>query len=517
MPQLHIPTKHRGDSALCEELYGGRWRRPKFLTRLPALYQIEPEPDVVLGLDDMRGYQFWMADKIVEEPAVYLAADMGLGKTGASLYGAHRLLRHRKVKCVLIVAPINVAENTWPEEIQKWIFASRHSYTVITGDEDERIAACLQGGEFHIVNRENLVWLHHYWGRRWPYDMLIYDEGRRLSSASTTTSGTARRDGTISPKKLSEFGTLVRMRWSFKRVVILSGTPTPEGLTDLWGPIFICDEGRRLGKKISHFRERWFSYDKAKYQWNAFPWSEKEILEEIRDIFFTLSTEDYLELPELIVQDHAVYLPPKALELYRRLKREMVLREFDLEAVNGGVLTNKLLQLANGSLYMDDGTSKRIHEAKIDSLRSIMLEAEGPVLVAYSYKFDREAISKAFKDCRIFGDSRDDLKDWNAGRIKMLLTHPASAGHGMNFQYGGNVGVWYGLPWSLELYLQFMKRLHRSGQKAEGVVMHRILAHGTVDFTLAKKLQKKKLVQADIIAAVKADVEEYKRQMRIAA
>jgi SNF2 family DNA or RNA helicase len=495
---------------------GSQPSRPKFLTRIPAMYQIYDEPEVMLDVEDLRGYQLWMSDKIVDEPAVYLAADMGLGKTGASLYAAHRLLRRGEVGCILVVAPVNVAENTWPEEIQKWEFAWPHPYTVITGTEEQRIAALEQGGEIHIVNRENLVWLHHYWGRRWPYDMLIYDEGRRLASGKVRTAGTQRQDGTVGPQRLSEFGTLVRMRWSFNKVVILSGTPTPEGLTDLWGPIYICDEGYRLGTKVSHFRERWFSYDKAKYKWNALPWAEEEILDEIRDIFFTLSTEDYLDLPELITQDHHVYLPTEAKEVYDRLKREMVLREFDLEAVNGGVLTNKLLQLANGSLYLEDGSSKRIHEAKIDSLRSIMLEADGPVLVAYSYKFDREAIAKAFKDVRIFGENRDDLRDWNKGRIRMLLTHPASAGHGMNFQYGGNIGVWYGLPWSLELYLQFMKRLHRSGQQAESVVMHRILAHGTVDFSLAKTLRRKKLTQDDIIAAVKADVAQYKREMRIA-
>lgn len=517
MPQSHIPAKLRKDTRACEQIYGKYWRKPKFLTRLNALYTIYPPPETMLSASDLRYYQKWMSRKIVELPAVYLAADMGLGKTGASLHAVDDLLWHGDVKCVLIVAPLNVAENTWPEEIAKWTFAQDHSFTVITGDEDERIAACQYGGEIHIINRENLVWLQRYWGRRWPYDMLIYDEGRRLASAKTTTSGTQRLDGTMSPPRLSEFGALVRMRWSFKKVVILSGTPAPEGLTDLWGPIFICDKGYRLGKKISHFRNRWFSYDKELHKYNEFPWAHEEILDEIRDIFFTLSTEDYLDLPQLIVQDHKVRLPDTAMSLYNRLKRDMVLKEFDLEAVNGGVLTNKLLQLANGSLYMEDGSSKRIHEAKIDALRSIMMEADGPVLVAYSYQFDKEAIRKVFKQCRVFGESRDDLRDWNAGKIPMLLTHPASAGHGMNFQYASNTGVWYGLPWSLELYLQFMKRLHRSGQKAHSVVMHRIMAQNTADLTIAKALTAKGIRQDDIIDAVKADISRYKREMGVAA
>lgn len=519
MPQLHIPAKLRDDPAKCEELYGKLWRRPKILSDLEALELVFGPPDKIRTEFEFRGYQDWMSDCIVELPAVFLGADMGLGKTAASLFAAVRLLRKKIVKKILIVAPLNVAENTWPEEIAKWSFARGLTYTVVTGDEDERIAALQFDGEVHIVNRENVVWLQQYWGRRWPYDMLIYDEASRLKNGMKRTKGNVRKDGTKSAKRISEFGILARMRWSFKRVVLLSGTPAPEGLEDLWGPIFLIDQGKRLGDSKTAFLKRWFSYNTKTYKWSPHDWSKNEIMSAISDVFFSLKSEDYLDLPELIIQDHHVRLPTKAREQYDRFAEEMVLEEFDLEAVNNGVLTNKLLQMANGSVYLDDKTAKRIHDAKLDALESIMTETAGePVLLAYSYQFDKEAIVKRFPYARIFGDGKYDLRDWNAGRIRLLVTHPASAGHGMNFQYGGRIGVWYGMCWSLELYQQFMKRLHRSGQEAAAVVMHRILALNTADISVSRAVMRKGVEQDDITRAVKVDLsKQYNYTMRMAA
>lgn len=507
MPQLHIPAKLRDDPVACEDLYGPLWRRPKILADLEALELIFGKPPIIRSEKDFRGYQTWMAQCIIDLPAVFLGADMGLGKTAASLLAGVRLLRAKTVTKILIIAPLNVAENTWPEEIAKWTFARHLQYTIITGDEDERLAAIQKGGEVHIINRENVVWLQKFWGRRWPYDMLIYDEASRLKGGSKRTKGVKRIDGTKGVKRTSEFGILCRMRWAFKRIVLLSGTPAPEGLEDLWGPIFLCDKGKRLKDSKTAFRKEWFNYDPYKYKWEARPNAQAEIMERIKDIFFSLKSEDYLKLPELIVQDHHIRLPPKAREQYDRFASEMYLEEFDLEAVNNGVLTNKLLQMANGSVYLDDHTAKKIHDVKLDALESIMEESAGaPVLVAYSYQFDRDAIVKRFPEARCFGDSKNDLRDWNAGRIRMLVTHPASAGHGMNFQYGGNIGVWYGMCWSLELYQQFMKRLHRSGQEAASVVMHRILALNTADISVARAVTKKGVRQDDITDMVKVDL-----------
>jgi SNF2 family DNA or RNA helicase len=298
------------------------------------------------------------------------------------------------------------------------------------------------------------------------------------------------------------------MRFTFKKVVLLSGTPAPNGIIDLWGPIYICDKGYRLGTSITAYRNRWFVKDEYTRRYTPHAHSQAEIMGRVKDIFYSLKEKDYLTLPPMLERDHTVTLPPKAMELYRRLERDMVLEELDIEAVNSGVLTNKLLQLANGSLYLEDGSAEHVHDAKLDVLDSIMAESFGqPVLLAYSYQFDKDRIKKRFPYARIFGDGKNDVRDWNAGRIRLMVTHPASAGHGMNFQHGGNIAVWYGLTWSLELYQQFIKRLHRSGQKAEHVLLHRILAKNTVDFNVMKAITKKGATQDDITDAVRVRLE----------
>jgi len=505
--------------------------RPKLLFDTEARELLWGPPSKALTRDDMRSFQRWMAQLIIDNPAVYLGAEMGLGKTGAVLLALTVLLNAEIITNPLIVAPLNVAENTWPDEIATWGFARHLTYRVVTGTEAQRIAALQYPAQITIVNRENLVWLHeHLTSRGFRYDMLIYDEARRLAGGSKRTKGNVRKDGTKSPNLLSEFGTLRKMRFRFKKVVELSGTPTPQGLVDLWGPIFLLDEGKRLGTSKTDFLNRWFVTNKYDYKVEPHAWSEAEIMERVGDVFFSLREEDYLTLPPLLVDDRKAYLPQAAMEKYRRLERDMVLAEHDIEAVNSGVLTGKLLQLANGSLYLDKdnpanvdakGASVRVHDAKLDVLESIMAEASGaPVLVAYSFKFDVEAIKRRFPKVRIFGEGPNDTKDWNAGKIGMMLTHPASAGHGMNFQHGGNIAVWYGLTWSLELYLQFIKRLHRQGQKQDRVILHRILAAGTMDEKLVEVLGIKGATQDRITNAVRVHAEEIRRvdeMMRLAA
>jgi SNF2 family DNA or RNA helicase len=509
MPQTHIPTKHRGDPIACAALYGKNWRRPKLLADVEALEFLYGPTENRLNYKHVRDYQWWMYNAIMNHEAVFLGAEMGLGKTGATLMAIVELLEYGGVSKVLIVAPLRVAENTWPEEIAKWDFARHLSYSVISGDEDERIAACMMKAQVYIINRENLPWLQkHLIGRAWNFDMLVYDEASRLKAGSKKTES----------KRISEFGVLSRMRFTFKKVVLLSGTPAPNGLIDLWGPIYICDKGRRLGSSITAYRDRWFRKDEYANKYEPFDHSQREIMGSINDIFYSLRESDYLKLPPLMMRDHKVTLPPKAMEIYKRMERDMILRELNVEAVNNGVLTNKLLQLANGSLYLDDKTAHPIHDAKLDALDSIMMEAYGkPVLLAYSYKFDLEKIKKRYPFARIYGDSPNDNRDWNAGKIKLLITHPASAGHGLNFQHGGNIAVWYGLTWSLELYLQFRKRLHRSGQKADHVMMHRILAANTVDMNLVKALDRKGVTQDGITDTVRVRIEQVQQQWKMAA
>lgn len=484
---------------------------------LRAVELIEGPPKVIRGLRHMRGYQTWMSELIYDNPFVFLAAEMGLGKTGATLRALVRLMKDGIIKKPLVIAPLKVAEDTWPDAIAEWEFSRHLTYRVVTGDEAQRIAALEYDADVTIINRENVVWLQKYLGsRKFNFDMLIYDEASRLKAGNKRTKPGKRKDGTVSQyRNLSEFGILRKMRFRFKRVVELSGTPASNGLIDLWGPIFIgdCNEPEpRLERSRTAFLNRYFYYDMRMRSYYPRTNAEEDILHAIKDVFFSLREEDYLKLPPRITVDHYCEMPPKAKEMYRRFERDMVLDEFDLEAVNGGVLTNKLLQFANGSLYLDDDTVQKVHEAKLDMLDSIITEAMGqPILMAYSFKFDREVIKKRYPFVRIFGEGKNDTRDWNAGRIKLMLTHPASAGHGMNFQHGGNIMVWYGLTWSLELYQQFVKRLHRSGQTAEKVLLHRLLTRGTVDEKMAVALEVKGMSQDRITEHVRVRVAEAQR------
>jgi hypothetical protein len=475
----------------------------------PEIFDIlDGPPPVIRSERDFRPYQKYMSDLACKKPAVLLAASMGLGKTGAVLHALRRMLDKGVIKKVLVVAPLYVARNTWPEEMRVWTFARRLSYSVLTGEESERRKAAMQPTQIHIINRENLVWLGALHGGRWPYDCLVYDEASRLKGGRKRTGVTKRADGSVSGRKLSEFGALARSRGYYKKVIELSGTPAPNGLVDLWGPAYILDQGRRLGATKTAFMDRWFKVDPYNWSVTPHPHSQAEIMSRLSDVMVSLREEDYLSLPPLVVRDRWVTMPPHLDDQYERFEKTMVLEEYDIEAVSSGVLVNKLLQFANGGLYRQDGTVQPVHDLKLKALESVVEEAGGaPILIAYSFKFDLARIRKKFPKFRVFGESRDDLRDWNAGRIPGLIVHPASAGHGLNFQHGSNICVWYGLNWSLELYKQFNKRLHRSGQKADRVYMYRILCRHTVDEQMLGVLEHKGATQDSITEMVRVRAE----------
>ena len=485
---------------------------PKFLTDLEALEMVYGPPEEILHESNLRDYQVWMADKIVDTPGLFLGAEMGLGKTGSVLYAITKLLKARKITKVLIIAPLRVAEETWPAEIAKWSFARGLTYRVVTGSEAERIAALRFGpAVITIVNRENLRWLRQRIGiRRWPFDMIVYDEASRLKSGRVKSEPKPRADGSVPGGRMTELGVLESVRHRTTKIVELGGTPAPNGLIDLWGPFYAIDKGKRLGTSRTRFRERWFRENTYNRTWEPQDHAFDEIMGRLKDVFFALREEDYLKLPPLVPVNHIVHMTPAQQARYDDFEAEMAIEvrnRWDepemIEAVNNGVLTNKLLQFANGSLYTSDKEAVKIHEHKLDVLESIMEEAAGsPVLVAYSFQFDKAAIKKRFPYVRVFGESREDMRDWNAGKIRMLLTHPASAGHGLNFQAGSNISVWYGLTWSHELYWQFIKRLHRSGQKRDQVFLHRIICAGTADMNILPVLSRRKAVEDDIKKAV---------------
>lgn len=497
----------------------------------------------------LRYYQRWMDRMIREHPGLLLSIPMGFGKTGAALTAVKKLLLAGEVTKVLIVAPLRVARDTWPDEILEWEHTCEIPFTLIRAEDHDpeiisagqraydriqgvvggvskiasrakgyvitdaktakRARLAMEETPIHIINREAIPWLVRFFGKRWPYDMLIYDEASRLKEGRMRTEGGKEYAAKKGPKPLSEFGSLVRVRHKFKRVVELSGTPSPNGEIDLWGPIYMLDRGERLGRTKTAFKKRWFDENPYTYETKARPGAIDEITDRIKDVMFSLD-EDELDLPPIVFNNINVRLDPEHLRQYRQFEEDLVSEAYDVEAVSKGVLSNKLLQFANGSMYRQtDRASKRetihIHDKKLEALESIV-EEEGrnPILVAYSFKFDLERIKKRFKHAVVMDEDPDFVKNWNAGKIRLALAHPASIGHGLNLQYGGHIAVWFGLTWSLELYLQFNKRLPRPGQKNKFVTIHHILAEGTNDFRQLTALRTKGITQDEINASTRA-------------
>lgn len=459
----------------------------------------------------MRRYQTYVARQIVKSygrrPGVLLALEMALGKTVSALTAIRQLLDEGCVRKVLIVAPLRVAENTWPDEIEEWEHLKALRYAVMTGTAEQRLAALQKDVEIYIINRENLPWLlstlngvHH-----WPFDMLVYDESSRLKA------GRERTDLGV----LSEFGVLAKTRKKMPLAILLTGTPTPNGLIDLWGQAYIIDFGQRLGAKITHFRNRWFTKNEYSMKWEPKPFAKAQIIDRMRDVMLAMKAEDFVELPEELPNYIYVDLPPKAKKEYDRFERSMISQLYDVEAVNRGVLTNKLLQFANGSMYREDENGERevvaIHDAKLKALREITSDPNcGNLLVAYNFQFDLAAIRRAYNYAVVFDEEPNAVRLWNEGKIRMLLAHPASIGHGLNLQHGGDTAVWYGLTWSLELYEQFNRRLRRPGQKSDRVVLHHILARKTADEAVVAALRRKGQEQQDIVNAVRLRLEDLK-------
>ena len=453
------------------------------------------------GLNFLRQYQGFMASKIVDIPGCALWADMGLGKSLSALTALVRLYEQMEVTKTLIVGPKLVAENTWPNEIVKWPHTKCLTFSVATGTESERRFALSKDRDIHVINRENIPWLLKFWGpKAWPYDMVILDESSSFKNPKFKTP----------TKAPTRFGALAMLKKKGKlpRVLELSGTPAPNGYLDLWSQIFLLDQGKRLGKSFYDFRNNWFMSDYEGFSYTPRPGTKQFIDERLADICFSLKTEDYLTLPKRIDNFVRVPLPGNIWKKYKSFERQFILEtpEADIVANGAASLTGKLLQLANGAVYDEDKASHIIHDCKLDALESIIEEAAGaPVMVAYSFQSDVDRIRARFPFAKLVTEEKDVERRWNAGEFRLLLCHPASAGHGLNLQDGGNIAVWFGLNWSLELYKQFNKRLHRSGQQRP-VVIHHIIAEGTADEDVLAALADKDATQDGILQAVKARI-----------
>ncbi len=437
-------------------------------------------------------YQTFATDFVLEHPACGLILDMGLGKSVITLTALWSLLLDSfDVGKVLVVAPKRVAENTWPAELKKWEHLDGLTWSLVLGSEKDRRAALQRRAKIYIINRENVTWLVDNY--RWDFDTLVIDE---LSSFKSS--------------KAQRFRALKRVRPRISRVIGLTGTPQPNGLLDLWPQMYLLDMGKRLGRFVGGYRERFFLPDKRNreviYSYKPKEGAEEKIYELISDICISMKAADYLDMPELVASRVEVQMNAKEQKLYEGFERDMVLhlKDGDLDAVNAAALSGKLVQMANGAVYGENRKVHHIHDRKLDALEDIIEAANGkPLLVAYWYKHDLERIRQRFEVRTI--DTPKDIADWNEGKIPVALIHPASAGHGLNLQDGGSTIVWFGLTWSLELYQQLNARLWRQGQKHTVVIQH-IVAAGTHDEDIMNALEKKDMSQTALIAAVKARI-----------
>lgn len=445
-----------------------------------------------LKRDDMHEYQNYCIEKIIDNPMFALLLDMGLGKSIITLTAIWDLIfDYFEVSKVLIIAPLRVARDTWSKEIEKWEHLKELRISKILGTEKERRAAVVRKADIYIINRENVEWLCANY--KFDFDMVVIDE---LSSFKSHQS--------------KRFKALRKVRPSIKRIVGLTGTPAPNSLMDLWSQINLLDMGERLGRFIGGYRERYFTPDKRNreviFSYKPRDGSEDAIYKKINDICISMKALDYLDMPECIYNKVEVEMDQNEKLLYKKLETEMLLsfEEGDIDAVNAAALSNKLLQMANGAVYDENGKVKEIHGKKLDALEDLIEGAnEKPVLVFYGYKHDKDRIVKRFKAEEI--NTSEDVTRWNNGEIKVAIVHPASAGHGLNLQIGGSTAIWFGLNWSLELYQQANARLWRQGQK-NTVVIHHIITKGTVDEDVMKALERKDVGQAALIEAMKVRV-----------
>lgn len=400
-----------------------------------------------------------------------------------------------EVHRVLVIAPLRVARDTWPTEIQKWSHLRSLTYAVAVGTVKERKAAMLQSADITIINRENLQWLIDDSGFPFDFDMVIIDE---LSSFKN--------------HKAKRFKSLMKVRPYIHRIIGLTGTPSSNGLMDLWAEFKLLDKGQRLGRFITQYRINYFIPDKRNgeiiYSYKPLPYAEDAIYRRISDITISMKSTDHLKMPELISTQYEVALSDAERDRYENLKQELILQlpDGEITAANAAALTGKLSQLANGAIYSDTGEIMEFHDRKLDALEDIIEAAnEKPLLVAYWFRHDLARIKNRF-NVREIKTSRD-IADWNAGKIPVAVIHPASAGHGLNLQAGGSTLVWFGLTWSLELYQQTNARLWRQGQQSHTVVIQHIITKGTIDERILKALSKKELTQSALIDAVKVDLE----------
>lgn len=451
-----------------------------------------------------HNYQKYCIEKVIENENIGLMLDMGLGKTIITLTAITELkFNYFDVNKVLIIAPKKVAESTWGNEIDKWRHLKDLKVSKVLGSLTKRIKALNTRADIFIINRENVSWLVDYYRQDWPFDMVVVDE---FSSFKNHAS--------------KRFKSLKMIKGKIKRFVGLTGTPAPNGLKDLWAQVYLLDQGERLGKNISAFRDRYFNYRRFGYsnfgEYEIKEGAEKAIKDKISDICISMKAEDYLELPDIIYDDVPIDLDTKSKKQYEELEKKMVLSlgTTEIDVASAAALSGKLLQLSNGAIYDENRKVHEVHDCKIERFVELIEQLNGkPALVFYNFKHDLERIKKVLAKSKLKVvelKTPEDEKEWNKGNIDILLAHPASAAYGLNLQDGGNHVVWFGLNWSLELYQQANKRLHRQGQK-EKVIIHHLITKGTRDEDVMRAIENKGNIQEELLQSLKARIEKYSK------
>ena len=444
----------------------------------------------MLSREDLHAYQRRAVSFIKDRRRCGLFLEMGLGKSASALTAISDLLDEFSVHKVLIVAPLRVANSVWRQETAKWAHLKHLRVSVCTGSQKARLVALQADADVFVINRENMPWLVETLGAKWPFDMVIIDESSSFKSASS-----------------QRFKALRRVLPKTEYMVLLTGTPSPNGLLDVWAQMYLIDFGQALGRTMTAYKQRFFEPDYMGYKFTPREGSADKIHTLMAPSVIHMSAEDYLDLPERIDLIERVDMNPVALEAYNDFEETLFTELEDgeeVEAATAAILANKLLQFANGCMYAGgEGKWSAIHEDKLDALAEIIEDnANENILVAYNYRFDLERLKKRFPGAVILDKAQDTIDRWNRGEIKMLLAHPASAGHGLNLQGGGATIVWFGLTWSLELYQQFNARLHRQGQTKPVKILH-VVARKTIDERVLSVLSSKDATQKQLLAALK--------------
>ena len=449
-------------------------------------------------------YQKQAINHILDNPYSGLFLDMGLGKTVTTLTAINDLLYdYFDISKVLIIAPLRVAKYTWSDELVKWEHISHLKIVKVLGTAKQREKALREKSQIYITNRENITWLVNYYGSDFPFDMVVIDE---LSS--------------FKDSKTSRFKALRKVRAKVKRVVGLTGTPAPNGLMNLWTQLYLLDRGERLEQTLTRYRNKYFKPGRRNghiiYDYVLLPEADNKIYDKIGDICISMKSEDYIDLPERINNYIKIEMPDGIRKQYKEFEKHQILSivdDVEFSSVNATALSNKLAQFSNGAVYYDGEQHKGYHEAhklKLDALSDIVNDSNGKsILVFYNYIHDKERILGYFKNHNIETLGDESIAKWNNSEIEILLAHPASCGHGLNLQYGGNIIVWFGLTWSLELYQQACARLYRQGQK-ESVVIHHLILKDTIDEDIIKAIECKGVGQELLLNAVKAIIDKYK-------